>query len=64
MQIVIFTVSDVADRIETLYSVLKKTDDIPTLVKKINDILLYGDKISMDVVSRGWDFFAKKRGVT
>lgn len=57
------TVPDVASRIETLYSILKKTDDIPTLVKKINDILLYGDKISINLVSGGWDFFAKRKKV-
>jgi len=58
------TVPDVASRIETLYSILKKTDDIPTLAKKINDILLHGDNIPLNIVSAGWQFFAQRKGVS
>jgi len=56
-------VPEVAKRIEKLYSVLKVTDDSQTLVSKINDILLHGDNVPLNLVSAGWKFFAKRKGV-
>jgi len=58
------TVPEVAERIGKLYLVLKVTDDAQSIVSKINDILLHGDNIPLNIVSAGWQFFAKRKGVS
>lgn len=54
----------VARRISELYSTLKGTDTQSNIVRKINDIIIYGDKISTQALVLGWNYYAYKKGAT
>jgi len=57
-------VPSIAKRISQLFSTLKGKDSIQNTAKIINDILLYGDKISLQLLRPSWDYFAKRKGVS
>lgn len=53
-----------AKRIGELYSILKEIDTTSKIAKKINDILIYGEQVSIPVLRDAWDYFAYKKGIT
>jgi len=58
------TVPEIAKKIKSLYSTLKGNGDSPQeLARKINDILLFGEKIPRQLVLSAWEFFATESGV-
>ena len=57
------TMPDIAERINTLFLALRGKDSISDIAKNINDILIYGDKIPINIVSGAWEYFAKRKGV-
>lgn len=54
----------VSKRIEELYKVMKHLHEPSEVASKINDILIYGDKIPVSLLSPSWDYFAKRKGVS
>ena len=57
-------VPEIADKINDLYSIIRKTCASPIdIADKINCILIYGDGIPRQLLSSAWDFFAKQKGV-
>lgn len=54
----------VSKRIEELYKVMKHLHDPSDIAKNINDILIYADKIPINIVSGAWEYFAKRKGVS
>ena len=58
------TVPEIAKKIGSLYGALKENaDSVDDVAKKINDILIYGERISPQFLSPAWEVFAKERGV-
>ena len=53
----------VAKRIGELYSVFKGTDAHVKITKKINDILIFGENVSIPDLSEAWDYYAYKKGI-
>jgi hypothetical protein len=53
----------VSKRIEELYKIMKHLYDPSEVASKINDILIYADKIPINIVSGAWEYFAKRKGV-
>ena len=58
------TVPSVSKRIEELCQAMKDLHEPSEVASKINDILIYGDKIPCNLVSSAWDLFAKRKGVS
>jgi len=56
-------IEDTTKRISELYSTLKGTDAASKIATKINDIIIFGDKVSIPALFAAWDYFAYKRGV-
>ena len=57
-------VPEIADKINDLYHVMKKTCASPTdIADKINSILIYGDEVPTNLLGAAWDAFAKQRGL-
>ena len=55
-------VPDITKRIEELYSVLRRTNSPKDIGKKINDVLIYADKVSMQLILPAWEHYAIKKG--
>jgi len=53
----------VAQRIGELYSALKGKDTLAKTAKKINDILIFGENVSIQVLLSAWDYYAYKKGI-
>ena len=53
----------IAQRIGELYSALKGKDTEAKTAKKINDILIFGEKVSIQVLLSAWDYYAYKKGI-
>ncbi len=58
------TVPSVSKRIEELCRIMKHLHEPSEVASKINDILIYGDKIPISLLKPSWDYFAKSKGVT
>lgn len=57
-------VPDITKKISQLYSTLKVTDDSSEeIAHKINDILIWGEKIPQQLLAAAWDYYATKSGV-
>jgi hypothetical protein len=56
-------VSDIAEEIDRLFSGMKNTESHDIVVKDINDILLYADKVLISLLNPSWDYFAQRKGV-
>jgi len=57
-------VPEVADKINDLYHIMRKTCASPTdIADKINSILIHGDGIPSDLLDAAWDLFAAQKGV-
>lgn len=56
------TVPEIADKITKLYSILKQIDSTENTARKINDILIHGDKVPLQLLTPAWELFAKKMG--
>jgi hypothetical protein len=52
----------VANRIKELSILLHEKKSLQR-AKEINDILIYGDKISLEILQDAWDYFAYKKGI-
>lgn len=57
------TVPDIAEKISRLFSAMKGKNSAGIIAKDINDILIYADKIPINMVSGAWEYFAKRKGV-
>ena len=58
------TVPSVSKRIEELCQVMKSLHKPSEVASKINDILIFGDKIPISLLNPSWDHFAKRKGVS
>ncbi len=56
-------IEQAAMKIGQLYNALQNTDSSQHIAKQINDILIYGDKISLNELEVAWNYFAKMKGV-
>lgn len=56
-------IPSIAERISKLFSAMKGQESAENIAKNINDILIYGDKISVSLLSSSWDYFAKRKGL-
>lgn len=56
-------IEDTARRISELYFTLKGTDAASKIATKINDVIIFGDKVSIRVLLAAWDYYAYKKGV-
>lgn len=57
------TVPEIAKKIGLLYSALKAGGNSEEeSATKINDIMIFGDKIPPNLLSAAWDFYAKDLG--
>jgi len=55
---------EIAERIEVLHSMLKGIHSSKEIAKNINDVLIHGDKVPIQLLKPAWEIFAKKKGVT
>lgn len=60
----IVNVPEIAKRIAELHSLLKNGNTPDEIGNKINDILIYADKVPCNILSGAWDLFAKRKGVS
>ena len=56
-------VPEIARRIAELHSMLKKNNPLNEIGKKINDVLIYADKVPVQLLRPAWELFAKNKGV-
>lgn len=57
-------IPEITEKIASLYNTLKSSgDSTDNIVKKINDILIFGEKVPLNILEAAWDFFANARGV-
>ena len=54
----------VSKRIEELCQAMKHLHEPSEVASKINDSLIYGDKIPVSLLNPSWDYFAKRKGVS
>ena len=58
-------VSEIAQKIEELFDILKHTGSSSNeIAKKINSILLHGDNVQPNILMAAWDHFAIQKRVT
>lgn len=58
------SVPEISKKISQLHSLLKEVGNSPEdIASKINDILLFGEKIPRQLVLSAWEFFATEMGV-
>jgi hypothetical protein len=55
-------IEKVTNRIRELSILLRNKEPLQRS-KEINDILIHGEKISLEVLKDAWDYFAYKKGV-
>jgi len=57
-------VPEIADKINDLYCVMRKTCTSPIdIADKINSILIHGDGVPSNLLGAAWDQFARQRGI-
>lgn len=59
----IVTIPEIEERISTLYNVAKGKQRPEDIARSINDVLIFGDNISPNLLSQAWELFAKRKGV-
>jgi len=59
----IVTVPEIARRIAELHSILKINNSLNDIAKKINDVLIYAEKVPVQLLRPAWELFAKDKGV-
>ena len=58
------TVPEIAEKIGRFYLAMREQESPEIIVKEINDILIYGDKVPLSLLKSAWDYFAKRKGVS
>ncbi len=58
-----FAVPEIAKRIAELHTMLKKSNSVSEIGKKINDVLIYAEKVPVQLLRPAWELFAKNKGV-
>lgn len=57
-------VPEISEKIDELYRSVRQISRSPDeIANKINSILIYGDRVSPDILKPAWDYFAKRKGV-
>ncbi len=60
---ILHTVPEIAEKIGRLYSAMREQESHEIIAKDINDILIYGDKVSLSLLKSAWNYFAQRKGV-
>lgn len=57
-------VPEIANKINELYNAIREISRSPDeIANKINSILIYGDRVSPDILKPAWDYFMEKKGL-
>ena len=59
----IITVPEIAKRIAELHKMFKQYNSTVETSKKINDVLIYAEKVPVQLLRTAWELFAKDKGV-
>ena len=57
------TIPEIVKRIAELHKVLNQYNRTDETGKKINDVLIYAEKVPVELLRSAWKLFAKERGV-
>lgn len=58
------SIDEIAKKITTLYNAIRVTSNTSNdTARKINDILIYGEKIPLNLLALAWEKLAAKNGI-